>query len=291
MTQQGTAAATAAFAIPTECRRYVGRVAIVAGGAQGLARIVARRLAEEGASVVIADLLAEKAERTANELSQQTGQPFIAVGGDLSRPGVAEEVVGRAKEQFGRVDTLIQIAAYEARLPFLDFSEELMQRSVDSNVWALVRMLRAVLPIMMEQRYGRIVTTGGGAFESGGAFHTFLAGIGKASQVGLATTIAGEFGAFGITANCISPGGMETRNDGTSDSTAGGREPEINPTAAMLEQYQPAARGTAVKREGVPAGRAVDLTEVAAAYAFLGSYEASWITGNYLKVNGGMSML
>jgi 2-hydroxycyclohexanecarboxyl-CoA dehydrogenase len=278
------AAATAPYAIPTECHRYEGRVAMIVGGGQGLGRAVAKRLAEEGAKIVIADMNVDKAERTASELTETTGQPVVTAGGDLAQPGTADAAVEQAMARFGRIDTLVEIAAYQARLPLLDFTEELMQKSINTNVWALVRVLRAVLPVMMEQRYGRIVTTGGPT----APFHTLLAGVGKGSQLGLACAVATEFGAFGITANCIAPGGIETRNDGTADSTAGTRDAHLNPTAEMMERYgiRAGAGGGTVRRPDA-GGTPAHMSEVAAAYAFLGSYEAGWITGQYLKVSGG----
>jgi len=79
---------TLPYAVKTECRRYDGRVAIVTGAAQGLGRVIARRLAEEGAKVVVADIQEERVKRTARLLQEETGQPFLALGGDLSREGV-----------------------------------------------------------------------------------------------------------------------------------------------------------------------------------------------------------
>src|SRR5487761_1624141 len=183
-------------------------------------------------------------------------------------------------------DPFVGSAAYQARRPFLDATEEQMTRAFDANVWALVRPLRAIIPAMMARRYGRIVTVGGLAFEAGSPWHAFLAGVGKGSVVGLTSTLAGEFGGFGITVNCVSPGGMETRNDGTPDSTAGGLSPELNPSAEEIERYQPPQAGAG--RSVLRRGRAHP-SEVAAAIAFFGSPEASFVTGQLLKVSAGVS--
>jgi NAD(P)-dependent dehydrogenase (short-subunit alcohol dehydrogenase family) len=278
-----------AYAVRNDCHRYEGRVAIVTGGAQGLGRVTAKRLAEEGAAVVIADIQTERGQQAAAELADQTGREFLAVAGDLSTSSASAELVRRTMERFGRIDTFVSCAAYQARQPFLEFPEDQMLRSVDTNVWALVRPLQAVLPVMMEQHYGRVVTIGGVAFENGGPWHSFLAGVGKGSVVGLTTTLAGEFGRFNITFNCVSPGGMETANDGTEDSQAGGREPEINFTPEQAERYLGKLNG-AGSRAPLGRGRAHP-TEIAAAIAFLGSHEASYITGQLLKVSAGTSML
>lgn len=130
---------TLPYAVRTECRRYDGRVAIVTGAAQGLGRVIARRLAEEGAKVVVADIQEERVKRTARLLQEETGQPFLALGGDLSRQGVAEEMVARTLAEFGRVDTLVNNAAALIRMRLVDFTEELLQKAVDWNVWNTLR--------------------------------------------------------------------------------------------------------------------------------------------------------
>lgn len=280
------------YAVPNFCKRYEGRVAIVTGAAQGLGRVTAKRLAEEGAKVVIADMQEEKAAATARDLSNETGQPMLYMGGDLSKRETARDLVRRTLDEWGRIDAFIASAAYQARLPFLEFPDEEEQKSVNANVWALVRPLQAVLPVMLQQKYGRVVTIGGLAFENGLPWHSFLAGIGKGSVVGLTTTLAGEFGGLGITVNCVSPAGMESYNDGTLDSLAGGRDPRSgvpNATPEQIKRYL----GDRVGGGGVgpvPRGRCHP-TEVAAAIAFLASHEASFITGQLIKVNGGSSMI
>ena len=279
------------YAIPNHCRRFVGQVAVITGGAQGLGRVLAKRLAEEGAKVVIADLQADKAEATARDLSAATGQPMIAIAGDLANRAVCKQLVERTMGEWGRIDAFIGNAAYQARLPFLEFPDEEEQKSVNANVWALVRPLQAVLPIMMAQKYGRIVTVGGLAFERGGPWHSFLAGVGKGAALGLTTTLAGEFGSHGITVNCVSPGGMETYNDGTEDSLAGGRDPRSGVPNATPEQVQ-RYLGRPEQAGAMPISRGrCHPTEVAAVIAFFASLEASFITGQLIKVNGGASML
>src|SRR5689334_20527699 len=91
--QDATSLKTLAYEVPTHCRRYEGRVAIVTGAAQGLGRVIARRLGEEGAKVVVSDVQEARVKRTAEVLQQQTGASFIWIGGDLSKPGVADAMV------------------------------------------------------------------------------------------------------------------------------------------------------------------------------------------------------
>jgi NAD(P)-dependent dehydrogenase (short-subunit alcohol dehydrogenase family) len=279
-------AATGEYEITTQSRRFEGQVAIVTGAAQGLGRVIARRLAEEGASVIIADIQADRAANAAAQLSQQTGSVVISQGGDLSEAGVADKMAADVHERFGRIDALVNNAAALIRMRLVDFPEALLQDAVKWNVWNTLRACKAVLPYMLERRYGRIVNIGGEAWRTGLPFHTVLAGVGKGSMVGLTATLAGETVADGITVNCVSPGAIDSGADGDPEPRpAGFRDPTWTPPDVMKELIE------MVRSAPAGIGRPAHPTEVAAAVAFFASREASFVTGQHIGVSGGMAML
>lgn len=276
---------TTAFEVENRCRRFEGRVAIVTGGAQGLGRVIARRLAEEGASVVIADIQVQRAERAAGQLAAQTGRTILAQGGDLADPGVADELAAFTMDRFGRIDILVNNAAALMRRKLIDFDERMLQDAVKWNVWNTLRCCKAVVPQMTAQRYGRIVNIAGEAWRLGTPYHTLLAGVGKGSMVGLTATLAGETVRDGITVNCLSPAGMETRADGDPDPAPDSfRGSDWTPPEVLQEIVQSISGATGI-------GRLAHPTEVAAAVAFFASDEASYITGQHIGVSGGLAML
>jgi 2,3-dihydroxy-2,3-dihydro-p-cumate dehydrogenase len=269
--------------IAVECRRFDGRVAVVTGSAKGVGVAIARRLAQEGANVIMADL-SDGVVLSAQRLEVQTGRTVLPYVGDLSQPDVADGLATLAEREFGRLDLLVNNAAALIRMRLVDFTEDLMQKAVNGNVWTTLRCSRAVVPMMTRQKYGRIVNVGGEAWRTGTPFHTLLGGVGKGSMVGLTATLAGEVGDLGITVNCVSPSAIavvpEDQGPGSGTVNAAWTPPEV---AKELQRI------AAAKAYGIP--RSAHPSEIAAAVAFLGSPEAGFITGQHIGVSGGRAML
>ncbi len=244
---------------------FRGRVAIVTGAARGLGRAAAERLHERGASVAVNVRDAARAESIADSL----GDRALAVPGDVSADGVPEAIVGRTLDRFGRIDILVNNAAMARSTRFADISPEEWRATLDVNLTAPFLFIRAVLPTMKQQAYGRVVNISSSAGRTvstlGGSHYT----ASKAGLLGLTRAAAKELGKSGITVNAICPGMIDTELT---------RE---NATPDLLERLA----------AGYPVPRLGTAREVADLICFIASEAAGYITGTSLDINGGDLMM
>ena len=239
---------------------FAGRVAIVTGAARGLGRAAAERLHERGASVAVN-------VRDASRVSFDDWA--FVVAGDIAQPGVPEEIVNKTMQHFGRVDILINNAALAKSTRFPSLSADEWRLALEVNMTAPFLLIKAVLPIMKAQNYGRIVNVSSSAGRTvstlGGAHYT----ASKAGLLGLTRAAAKELGKFGITVNAVCPGMIDT---------------ELTRENASPELLDRLAAGYPVPRLGTA-------REVADLICFAASEEAGYITGASLDINGGDLMM
>jgi NAD(P)-dependent dehydrogenase (short-subunit alcohol dehydrogenase family) len=247
--------------------RLKDKVAIVtgAGSKRGIGRATALTLAREGARVVVHDLNLEGAQAVAAEIKAQGGQA-VAAGGNVAVRADMEALAKTAVEAFGRIDILAHIAGITQSKKVLDMTNEDWDRIITVNLTGTFNTIKAVLPYMVKERYGRIVTIssvsakrGGGIF--GGAHYS----ASKAGVLGFIKNVAREVAEFGITINSICPGLIDT------DITGG------QMTDERREQL----------KKDIPLGRLGTAQDVANAVLFLASDESSYLTGEVMDVNGG----
>ncbi len=244
---------------------FTGKVALITGAARGLGRAAAVRLLERGASVAINVRDAERAEAVAREL----GAAAFAVPGDIADAAAVREIVDRTIDRSGRLDILVNNAAFALSTRFERISEEEWRCAMDVNVTAPFLLIRAVLPAMQAAGGGRIInissTAGKSVSTLGGAHYT----TSKAALLGLTRAAAKELGPYGITVNAVCPGLIDTELT---------RE---NASPADLAAY---AHSFPIQRLGQP-------VEVADLICFLASDQAGYITGASLDINGGDLMV
>jgi NAD(P)-dependent dehydrogenase (short-subunit alcohol dehydrogenase family) len=244
---------------------FEGRVAIVTGAVRGLGRAAAERLYERGASVAVNVRDRARAE----SLVQSLGERALAVPGDIAAPGVIEEIVRATMERFGRIDILVNNAAFARSTRFPDLSAEEFREALEVNLTAPFLFTKAVLPIMKAQYYGRIVNISSSAGRTvstlGGAHYT----ASKAGLLGLTRAAAKELGQYGITVNAVCPGMIDT------ELTHENASPEL--LTRLAASYPVPRLGTSL--------------EVADLICFAASEAAGYITGASFDINGGDLMM
>lgn len=242
------------------------QTAIVTGGSRGIGRAVAVRLAKDGMNLVINyrgnSAAAEETERMCREL----GAAVLLVQGDVSRAEDCEKLTAQAKEAFGRVDVLVNNAGITRDGLLARMTEEDFRAVLDVNLVGPWNMMKAVNRIMMKQRYGRIVNLSSVTGLMGNMGQTNYAAA-KAGILGMTKSYAREVAGRGITVNAVAPGFIDT--DMTEAMPEGAKDKIIT---------------------GIPMGRTGKPEDVAEAVAFLASEQAGYITGEVLRVDGGMAM-
>jgi 2-hydroxycyclohexanecarboxyl-CoA dehydrogenase len=243
--------------------RLEGRKALVTGGASGIGAAIAARLAAEGAEVWVGDVNSEGAERVAGEIN----------GHALSLDVTDLESARAALEETGNLDILVNNAGTDEFGFFTHTTPEQWQKVLAVNLGGVLNCTHAALPGMQQAGYGRIVSLSSEAGRVGSKGSAVYSAA-KGGIVAFMKAIARENARYGITANSVAPGPIET------PLLMGAREfGEIG--EKLIENMK---EGTQMKRLGQP-------DEVAAAVAFLASDDATYVTGETLGVSGGLGMV
>jgi 3-oxoacyl-[acyl-carrier protein] reductase len=241
-----------------------GKVAIVTGGSRGIGRATAEALASQGAHVVVNYVRGEEEAQKVVAGIVERGGKAEALGFDVGVMKDAEEAIAAVAKRHGRLDILVANAGVAADGLLLRVKEEDFDRLFGVNVKGALACARAAIKVMMRSRAGRVVFLSSVVGDMGNPGQAVYAAT-KSALLGLTRTLAKEYGSRGITVNAVSPGFVET--DMTTSITGEMKE-------GMLKS--------------IPLGRTGTVAEIAAAIAFLCSDEAGYITGQTLRVNGGM---
>ena len=251
-----------------------GKRALVTASSRGIGKACALELAREGADLVICARGAEALEAARAEIAGETGVKVVAVPADLSFGAQIEELIDRTRSELGGIDVLVTNAGGPPSGNFMDFDDEAWMKAVALNLMSVVRLNRAVVPMMREAGEGSIVNLTSISVKEP-IKGLVLSNSVRAGVVGLSKTLANELGPDGIRVNVVCPG-----------YTATDRMTELMTARAEREgkSYDEIAAGFYAS---VPLGEFGKPSDIARMVAFLASDAAGYVTGVTVQVDGG----
>lgn len=249
--------------------RLLDKVCIVTGGGRGIGEAICKKLASEGGKVVVADLLLENAQSTADSINTDGGNA-IAIRVDVTKLQDVENMVEQTKRTFGRVDVLVNNAGWDKVEPFLNSTEDTWEKVLAINLIGVFYTCKTVLPIMVEQSYGKVVNISSDAGRVGSSGEAVYAAA-KGGVIAFSKTLAREMARHKINVNVVCPGPADT------------------PLFKEVSADNPKIAG-ALER-AIPFRRLAKPEDIANAVCYFASDEASYVTGQTLSVSGGLTMV
>jgi 3-oxoacyl-[acyl-carrier protein] reductase len=241
---------------------FTNKTVIVTGSARGIGRSIAEAFAQQGANIVISDLDQALVEKVAGEISEKS----IGIQANVLNQNEVSTLFEKTAERFGRVDIVVNNAGITRDTLMIRMDEKDWDMVLDINLKGAFLVTKAAAKVMMKQRYGRIINISSVVGLVGNAGQANYSAS-KAGLIGLTMSAAKELCSRGITVNAVAPGFIETE---------------------MTERISEAARQAFMDRVLIP--RAGLPADISAAVLFLASEEASYITGQVLAVDGGLSI-
>ncbi|HEU5239743.1 MAG TPA: SDR family NAD(P)-dependent oxidoreductase [Pyrinomonadaceae bacterium] len=244
---------------------FSNAVVLITGAARGFGKAMATAFLGRGAQVAVNVRSEDRAERLCREL----GERAFPAPGDIRDPTTVKTIINRIVERFGRVDVLVNNAAMASGSRFEQITEAEWRDTIETNLTAAFLLMQAVVPVMKDQSYGRIINISSLAGRSvstlGGAHYT----ASKAGLLGLTRAAAKELGRYGITVNAVCPGLFDT---------------ELTRANATSEHLR-------ILMQNFPVPRLGTADELAELVCFLASSSAGYINGASIDINGGTLMI
>jgi len=258
-------------------QQLAGRVAIVTGAGQGIGRGIALSLAKAGADVVINDISLSTAEDTVNEVSA-LGRRYLVVQADVSDADQVKRMLERVVEELGDIHILVNNAGIAIPAHITELSEDNWDRTMTVNLKSMFLCSKAVAPIMMAQRYGKIVNLSSKSGKKGGLWLTAYC-TSKFGVIGFTQSLAFDLAPYGINVNAICPGTVFTPLWDNVLKEAYAKKLDMD--ADQVRDYYTSK---------IPLGREVTMDEIGNVVVFLCSDESSYMTGQAINITGGQEM-
>ena len=250
---------------------FEGKTAIVTGGAQGIGRAIALRLARDGANVGILDINKDQASKTAEEI-KKLGVGATAIECNVTDYPKVKEAVDKIHKEYGSIDILINNAGIDESRAFVDTDEALWDRILNVNYRSFLIVSHICIPYMIEQKGGNIVSMGSDAGRIGAAGEVLYCGT-KAAIMASSKALARELIRYNIRVNAVSPGPVHTD---------------------LWDQLHPGEKGQKVTEavtRVIPMRRLGTPEDVADVVAFFVSDDSRYLTGQVLSIDGGLTMI
>ncbi|ETI91264.1 3-oxoacyl-[acyl-carrier-protein] reductase [Clostridium butyricum] len=243
-----------------------GKCALVTGASRGIGKAIALKLASLGANLVLNYRSSEQEALEVEKQVKDMGVDAISVKGDISKLEDVETLVSTAKEKFGAIDIMVNNAGITKDTLILRMKEEDFDTVIDVNLKGVFNCLKTITPVMVRQKYGKIINLSSVVGISGNAGQVNYSAS-KAGVIGMTKSLAKEVGSRGINVNAIAPGFIET-----------------DMTDVLGDKYKDEIKkNIPLKKLGKP-------EDVANVVAFLASENSDYITGQVIHVDGGMLM-
>ena len=250
-----------------------GKVALVTGASKGIGRQVAEHLAREGADVAITARTPGPLEVTAKGIVAATGRAIVPLAGDMSKTEDVQRCVDAVLERFGAPDILVACAGSSPGGLLENLTEEQWMTSLDLKFMGYVRSVRAVIGYMRERGEGAIVlVVGNDGLEP--SYWEMTAGVANAADINFASSVAEQYGRYGVRINTVNPGPVNTDRWDTLEK------------AFARDKGVTQERAHELAEASIPVGRICEPEEVAALVTFLVSPRASFINGAHIPVDG-----
>jgi 3-oxoacyl-[acyl-carrier protein] reductase len=250
-----------------------GKVAFVTGASKGIGRAVAEQLAREGADVVITARTSEPLETTAKEITAATGSTIVPMAGDMSVTADVRRCVDDTLARFGKIDILVTCAGSSPGGLLEDLTEDQWMASLNLKFMGYVRSVRAVIPHMRARGEGSIVlVVGNDGLKP--SYWEMTAGVANAADINFASSVAEQYGRYGVRINTVNPGPVNTDRWDTLEK------------AFARDKGVTQDRAHELATRSIPFGRICEPGEVAALVTFLASPRASFINGAHIPIDG-----